>query len=130
MIDSIKYKNEEFSFPVFEYLYPSLLRCLWRYDLKFDKKTKVLFLKEEHCDELCSILIQEMNTILDEFYTEPEEETYTFNPNRFRKINVADKTYTLDYTTNPKDRVVFQIHSLFTWIRDLSERSIINDGEF
>lgn len=112
MIKSIKYKNEEFSYPVFEFLYPYLIKLVWRRKLETEVGG-IVIIKEESSDEFQLMLEELMIQLLDEFYLEPDKKDLKEYRGRHEQINLNGNKYNLNIATNGKDRVVYQIFSLF-----------------
>ena len=121
MINGLTYKNKEFSYPIFDYLYPYLLRYLWRNDLILNSETRIIEIEKESIEELKVLLQILMIELLDEFYIAPEEADLIEYKGRYEKVMLNDTLYTLNITTNAKDRVVFQIFTLYQWLKEVSQ---------
>lgn len=123
MISKIKYKSEEFSYPVFEYLYPYLVKLVWRKKLQSEVGGATLIITEEFVDEFKCLLKGIIIELLDEFYVEPKEKDLLEYKGRYEKIELNNNNYILNIATNGKDKVVFQIFSLFDWIRKINHKT-------
>lgn len=119
MIKSIKYRNEEFSYPVFEFLYPYLIKLVWRNKLETEVGG-VLIIKEETSVEFKLLLKELLNQLLDEFYEEPQERDLVEFKGRYEQIELNGNKYKLNIATNGKDRVAFQVFSLLAWFETLT----------
>ena len=120
MISKVKYKNEEFSYPVFEYLYPYLIKRVWRKELE-SQLNNVLVIPERFVVEFKVLLKSIMVELLEEFYEKPEKDDLLEYKGRYERIVLNQNEYILNIATNGKDRVVFQIFSLYQWITEVSQ---------
>lgn len=120
MINKIKYKDEEFAYPVFAYLYPYLVKLVWRKKLEIELGG-ILIIPENFADEFKLFLIGIMTELLNDFFVEPKEKDLIEYRGRYEKIILNGNQYNLNIVTNGTDKVVFQIFSLFDWIRKIDE---------
>lgn len=117
MIKKIKYRDQEFSYPIFDYLYPYLIKLVWGKKLVSDHEG-VLIISDKFANDLLEVLRKLMLEILDEFYVQPTEEEKTEYRGRFETIQIEERSYFLNIATVGHNRVVFQIYSLLIWIKE------------
>lgn len=118
MINKVKFKEEIFSYPVFDFLNPYLLKQVWRDELQLEES--VLIVTDSSFEGLINLLEGIALELIEEFYVEPDHKKRSKYPSRYRKITLMKRNYSLDITSNPKDRIVFQIISLVRWLREVN----------
>jgi hypothetical protein len=116
MIKGLKYNGEVFSYPVFEFIYPDLLKFAWKNSLRVDLQGN-LIVSDGSIEELHETLKTLGVEFLTEFYKESEESKQMLFPSRYEYVKFDGNNYALDITTNPRDRIAFEIISLFEWIK-------------
>lgn len=119
MIRKVKYKEQEFSYPVFDFLYPYLIQYAWRNDLKVNDS--VLVVPDDKVTELKLELKKLIIKFLEDFYVEPDHKKRSKYPSRYRKIEINNNKFSVDITSNPKDRVVYQVWTLLNWLIEESQ---------
>lgn len=115
MIRGIIYRGEVFSYPVFDFVYPNLVKFAWRNHLYTDANENLVVL-ESCIEEFHSTLKSIIRDYLAEFYKQPDEIKLKSFPSRYERFELEGKSYFLDIATNPKDRIIFEVISLFKWI--------------
>lgn len=119
MIKGISYRGQVFSYPVFDFVYPELLKLTWRRNIGADLEGN-LVLNDETSLELSNSLESVLSALLKEFYEKHEETELASYPNRYEHVDFRNNRYVLDITTNPKDRIAFEIFSLLKWLHSFT----------
>lgn len=120
MIESLIYKNEELSYPLFEFIYPELIKLVWRGKLGHKPKSKIV-IPDRSKELVVSILNKKMMELLDEFYVKANHKYLSKYPGRIETIILNHQKYHLDIATNPKDRTVYQIWNISDWLNQIDK---------
>lgn len=116
MIEKVQYKDDEFNYQVFSYLYRSIFDFALEHNLDIWTEKKLL-LNEEHLDKLITICEKSMTDILNKHYVEPSERQLSKNPGRYRRIKLGENNYKVDYRLNPVGREVVGMEYFREWLK-------------
>lgn len=100
--------------PLDKYLYPYVLRYSIRNKIPLDHDS--LPLPIELSQDFRDYLLVILNELLSECYTEPSLRQRTKNSSRYRKIEMAQKLYIVNYRNDLVGMIAFGIHSLINKI--------------
>ncbi|NJO02616.1 MAG: hypothetical protein HC880_13865 [Bacteroidia bacterium] len=117
MVKRVKYQNDVFEYAVFDYLYSSLFE--YAVENKLDIWTEDEFVvRPEDLDELIKLCELSMKDLLAKFYKEPSQRQISKNSARYKKINIANEEYVVDYRLDPVGREVVGISYFRNWLRE------------
>jgi len=116
MIRKIKYKDDEYNYPVFlfEYLYSYLFRFAIKNEIL--TATEDLVINDDLCKELIGVLENALRDLLENCYVEPSHKSRSQHASRYQQIYLDGKLYIVDFRTNPVGNTAYGISLLLSWL--------------
>lgn len=116
IISKVTVLGKEFEYPVFNYLSTGIFEFaiankidIWTYrELKVSKLSEL--------ESLIQIVEDYLRILLDKFYKVPDPKKISKFSSRYEKITVGEKTYIVDYRTDPVGREAVGIYSFLSWL--------------
>lgn len=126
-IEKIELLGEEYQFGIHEYLYSLFVRFTLFHLEEIEWRGKTMVVSDRGLViELRDLLSTELEDLLYHFYQEPNHKRRSKFPGRYRKFELNERKYTVDYTTNFFGSMVYSIFNLIQWINSkvISDESL------
>lgn len=104
-------KKIELYSPVYEYLYPYLVRFSLKYnvDKRLWSEKEIIYISDENRDSFIQMLEKIVDELLEDLYQEPTQRQRTRHPGYFQKIIYKEQKYVLNYTTDIIGKIAYKL---------------------
>lgn len=129
MISKIKYKEDEFKYPIiFDYFYPVLVRFGEKNKIEY-LNTEIFELEEIHLKEFAIVVKKALVELLEECYQEPSHKDRSKYSGRYEKIYVDGVKYVVDYRKDYIGKILYGLNYLLNWVSIYIEQEGIREED-
>lgn len=121
LLGELRYDDEVYPVKIGVYLFPFIVRLVWSKKLRSDHDDNV-YIPGDFIEEFESLIFDMLDEHLREYYEAPDHEEIVKYRGRYEKIEFNEKTYHLNYRMKAVDKTIYQIASLYHWVRSLRSR--------
>ncbi len=115
MISKIKYKEDEYKYPIiFNYFHPFLVRFGVKNGIEY-LTTESYELEEAHLKEFAEVVKKALIELLEDCYEEPSHKNRSKHPGRYEKIYVDGVKYAVDYRKDYVGKILYGLNYLLEW---------------